>query len=64
MAANHEISVAGTDISRDCSMRVALSDLKLEQLDVIHAGDSTFPIAPKIRAVAARRILQDVQPLR
>jgi uncharacterized protein len=46
------------------SMHVALSDLKLERLDVIHAGDSTFPLAPKIRAVAARRILQDIQPLR
>jgi hypothetical protein len=46
------------------SVHVALLDLKLERLDVIHAGDSTFPLAPKIRAVAARLILQDLQPLR
>ena len=46
------------------SMHVALEDLKLEQLDVLHAGENTFPLAPKIRAVAARRLLQDVRPLR
>ena len=47
------------------SMHVALSDLKLERLDVIHAGDGPFlsrrRSAPQ---VAARRILQDIQPLR
>jgi len=46
------------------SMHVALADLKLERLDVLHAGENTFPLAPKIRAVAARRVLQDVAPLR
>jgi predicted AAA+ superfamily ATPase len=46
------------------SMHVALADLKLERLDVLHAGENTFPLAPQIRAVAARRMLQDVRPLR
>jgi len=46
------------------SMHVALVDLKLERLDVLHAGENTFPLAPKIRAVAARRMLQDIRPLR
>ena len=46
------------------SMHVALSDLKLERLDVLHAGEHTFLLAPKIRAVAACRLLQDVRPLR
>ena len=46
------------------SMHVALADLKLEHLDVVHAGEHTFPLAPKIKAVAARRLLQDVRPLR
>lgn len=45
------------------SMRVALTDLKLDRLDVIHAGEHTFPLAPGIRAVALRRILTDLEPL-
>jgi predicted AAA+ superfamily ATPase len=46
------------------SMNHALSDLKLESLDVIHAGERTFPIGKKIRAVALMRLLQDIEPLR
>jgi predicted AAA+ superfamily ATPase len=46
------------------SMRTALSDLELSRLDVIHAGSETFPLAPRIRAVAATRILTDIDPLR
>jgi predicted AAA+ superfamily ATPase len=42
------------------SMRSALADLELHRLDVLHAGDHTFPLAPKIRAVAVRRLLEDV----
>ena len=42
------------------SMRVALSDLRLQRLDVVHAGNETFPLSPRIRAVAARRILADL----
>ena len=46
------------------SMNHALSDLKLESLDVIHAGERTFPIGKKIRAVTLMRLLQDIEPLR
>ncbi len=45
------------------SMRVALQDLRLSRLDVIHAGDHTFPLAPRIRAVALSRLLEDLAPL-
>ncbi len=45
------------------SMRYALSDLHLRSLDVIHAGETTFPMDKKIRAVAFRRLLQDIKPL-
>jgi predicted AAA+ superfamily ATPase len=45
------------------SMRIALRDLKLNRLDVIHAGDATFPLDKKIRAVALTRLLDDVKPL-
>ena len=46
------------------SMRNALGDLKLDRLDLVHAGDETFPMGKKIRAVALPRLLDDLQPLR
>jgi len=46
------------------SMHSALEDLRLTRLDVVHAGNETFPLAPRVRAVAARRILDDLKPLR
>ena len=42
------------------SMRSALEDLKLDRLDVIHAGAETFPLGPRVRAVAAARVLEDL----
>jgi uncharacterized protein len=45
------------------SMRHALNDLKLQRLDVIHAGEHTFPMGPKVRAVALGRLLEDVGQL-
>lgn len=45
------------------SMRHAVSDLKLKRLDVIHAGEQTFPLEKRIRAVAVTRLLSDLQPL-
>ncbi|MDD3604305.1 MAG: ATP-binding protein [Kiritimatiellae bacterium] len=45
------------------SMQHALNDLKLSHLDVIHAGDRTFPLSEKIRAVPLRCILQEIEPL-
>jgi predicted AAA+ superfamily ATPase len=46
------------------SMDVAMQDLKLRRLDVIHAGDATFPMGKAVRAVAMRRLLEDVNRLR
>jgi hypothetical protein len=45
------------------SMRSALADLKLRSLDVIHAGEKTFPLDKRVRAVAAARLFVDVKPL-
>ncbi len=42
------------------SMRAAFKDLELESLDVIHAGQDSFPLAEGIRAVAAARMLTDL----
>ena len=44
-------------------MRHALADLKLERLDVVHAGEATFPLAESIRAVSFARLLSDLEPL-
>lgn len=42
------------------SMRIAMKDLRLDRLDVIHAGKQTFPLAKSIRAVAAKRLTTDL----
>lgn len=45
------------------SMHVAIDDLGLDHLDVIHAGEHTYPLADKIRAVPLAGILRDIKPL-
>jgi len=45
------------------SMRYAMSDLRLDFLDVIHAGDQTFQMGKRIRAVSFKRLLKDIKPL-
>ncbi|MEN8264896.1 MAG: ATP-binding protein [Nitrospirota bacterium] len=50
--------------SMTLSIRSALSDLKLKQLDLIHAGDETFQLDKKVRAVAMSRLLKDIGSLR
>ena len=42
------------------SMHSAWENLKLTRLDVVHAGQDTFPLSEKIRAVAASRLLKDL----
>lgn len=44
-------------------MRVAREDLHLDSLEVIHAGDHSFPLADGIQAIALRRLLDDVRPI-
>lgn len=46
------------------SMRIAMDDLRLERLAVIHAGERTFELGDRIRAVALKRVLLDLPPLR
>lgn len=45
------------------SIRSALSDLKLCHLDIIHAGENTFPLDKKVRAVALSRLIEDIKPI-
>jgi len=38
-----------------------LEDLRLRHLFVVHAGTDTFPMVPKISAVALPRIAEDLR---
>jgi predicted AAA+ superfamily ATPase len=42
------------------SMRVAVDDLRLTRLFVVHAGTRSFPLAPGIQALALSRVLEDL----
>lgn len=44
-------------------MRSALETLGLDELVVIHAGDESYPLAPRIRAVALERLREAVAAL-
>jgi len=46
------------------SMHVAIEDLRLSRLDVVHAGAHSFAMHPKIRAIALSRLLEDLKPLK
>jgi len=46
------------------SIRSALADLKLDRVDVVHAGDHTFPLAERVRALSLSRLYEDLEPLR
>lgn len=45
------------------SIRTALGDLRLERVDVIYAGEQTFPLAERVRALALPRLYEDLAPL-
>lgn len=45
------------------SMRIASKDLRLDRLVVVHAGTDSFPLGDGVQAVAASRLLEDVEPL-
>jgi hypothetical protein len=44
-------------------MHSALADLRLDRLDVVHAGEHTFPLAASVRALALARLFDDLEPL-
>jgi uncharacterized protein len=45
------------------SMLIAREDLGLASIDVIHSGPETYALRDGVRAVAARRLTDDVAPL-
>jgi predicted AAA+ superfamily ATPase len=46
------------------SMHIAMQDLKLDQLTVLHAGEHDFPLSDGIQAVSAQHLLTAIRPLR
>jgi predicted AAA+ superfamily ATPase len=42
------------------SMRIALTDLRLDRLDVIYDGTETYPLAERVRAVPLTNVFTDV----
>lgn len=49
--------------SMTASMRSALVDLELESLVVVHAGDKSFELDERVRAVPVRDVLSAIEPL-
>lgn len=46
------------------SMRSAFELLRLNRLDLVHAGARTFELGKGIRAIASNDLLQEIRPLR
>lgn len=45
------------------SMHISREDLRLDSLDVVHAGTETFPLTEGIRALSATRLFEDLDTL-
>lgn len=41
-------------------MRSALADLKLEEVIAVHAGDESYLLSKRVRAVSAHRLDSDI----
>ena len=46
------------------SMRSAMKTLDLQRLDVVHAGERMYKLAPRVRALPAERLATELRPLR
>jgi predicted AAA+ superfamily ATPase len=46
------------------SMKIAMEDLGLSRLTVVHAGDRSFSLGPRMAAVPLGRVLDDLPKLR
>ena len=66
LVVQHGSRLRGFEIKRTSSptltrsMRSAMDDLGLSRLDVIHAGEHSFPLAEHVHAIAGARILDDL----
>ena len=48
---------------RTSSMRSAVETLRLDRLDVVHAGSDRYALAPHIRALPAAQLVRELRPL-
>ena len=48
---------------RTSSMRSAVETLRLDRLDVVHAGPDRYALAPHIRALPAAQLVRELRPL-
>ncbi len=46
------------------SMHTAIDDLRLSSLTVVHAGDASFPMGRRMRAVPLNKVTTEIKPLR
>ena len=54
-----------TDAPRvTASMQAAIAALRLNRLDVVHAGDRSYELGKSVRAIAASDLLPEIKPLR
>jgi hypothetical protein len=45
-------------------MHVAIEDLRLQKLWVVHASDRAFDLTRQMRALPLSRLLEELEPLR
>ncbi len=46
------------------SMRSAVETLDLQRLDVVHAGQRLYRLAPRVRALPAAQLSAELRPMR
>lgn len=56
---HHEISSSAAE-----TMRIALKDLRLDSLDVVHAGRKAYQLARNVRALPLAAVPKTLRPLR
>jgi len=44
-------------------MKIAMDDLNLRRLYVVHAGDKSYQMAKNIYAIASKNIVKELNPL-
>jgi len=42
------------------SIRFAIDDLQLSRVDIVHAGNESFPLSDRVNAISASRLLVDI----
>ncbi|MBL8756206.1 MAG: hypothetical protein JNK15_23125 [Planctomycetes bacterium] len=51
------------NLPRTDHLRIAMQDLQLDELVVLHGGKECWPMADRVRAVAAGSLVAELDPL-